>query len=117
MAFRRRNRPMPVRRRTLHVKKGDKVYVLSGVDKGKGPAEVIKVFPELGKVLVQGVNVHWKHTRPSQREPKGGRVQREFPIPASKVLLYSGKTGKGVRVRHVIKDGRKIRVGTCGTEF
>ena len=116
MATRRRPLKGP-RLRSLHVRKGDKVYVISGADKGKGPVEVVRVIPERRQVIVEGVNMRWKHTRPSQQAPKGGRVRREFPIDASKVLLYSQKVQKGVRVRHVIKDGKRVRVGTCGTEF
>jgi large subunit ribosomal protein L24 len=68
-------------------------------------------------VVIQGVNLRWKHQRKSQQNPKGGRSQREFPIHVSKVLLYSDKTKKGVRQRHPLKDGKRLRVGTCGTEF
>jgi large subunit ribosomal protein L24 len=114
---------MPVKKRPpgprsrLHVRKGDQVYVISGADKGKGPVEVMQVIPERRQVIVQGINLRWKHTRPSQQSPKGGRVKKEFPIDASKVLLYSPKAEKGVRVRRVLKDGKRVRVGTCGTEF
>ena len=103
--------------RRMHIKKGDKVYVISGESKGKGPLEVLQVIPERAQVIVQGVNIRWKHSRRTQQNPKGGRVQREFPIHASKVLLYSDKVKKGVRLRHPVKDGKRQRVGTCGTAF
>jgi large subunit ribosomal protein L24 len=101
----------------LNICKGDKVMVISGADKGKGPVEVLEVLPKRGMVVVAGVNVRWKHIKPNQKSPKGGRIQTELPIHACKVLLYSDKASKGVRVRRAIKDGRRVRVGTCGTEF
>jgi large subunit ribosomal protein L24 len=112
-----KRRPPADRKGRLHVRKGDQVYVISGADKGKGPVEVVQVIPERRQVIVQGINLRWKHMRPSQQSPKGGRVKKEFPIDASKVLLYSPKAEKGVRVRRVMKDGKRVRVGTCGTEF
>ena len=113
-----RRKPAPVERRRLHVKKGDKVVVRSGADRSNEPREVLQVFPETGKVLVKGVNMRWKHMRRSQQSPQGGRVQKEHAIPASKVLLYSEKAGKGVRTRRELVDGRRIRVGkACGTKF
>ena len=55
--------------------------------------------------------------RKSQQNPKGERVQKEFPIAASNVLLWSQKAGKGVRTRSQIVAGKRVRVGTCGTQF
>ena len=99
------------------IKCGDKVVVTSGADKSGEPHEVLKVNAEGNKVVVQGVNMRWKHLRRSQANPKGGRVRKEFPIQISNVQLYSEKAKKGVRVRFEIKDGKKVRVGTCGTVF
>ena len=100
------------------IKRGDKVVVISGEDKGKGPVEVMRVDPEKQQVVVQGINRRYKHVKRSQQNPEGGRVQREMPIHASNVMLWSEKAGKGVRVKIVDKKGRKIRVGIpCGTEF
>lgn len=105
-------------RRSLHVKKGDKVVVISGADKSGTPSEVIQIFAEAGRVLVKGVNLRWKHLRRSTQNPQGGRIQKEFPIAASKVMLWSEKAGKGVRTRSQIVDGKRVRVGVpCGTRF
>jgi len=102
----------------LHVKKGDKVVVISGQYKSNEPHEVLKVDSRSGKVIVQGVNLRWKHQKRSQLNPKGGRVQVEIAIPASKVLLFSEKLGKGTRTKVQNVDGKKIRVGIkCGTKF
>ncbi|MCC6783161.1 MAG: 50S ribosomal protein L24 [Planctomycetes bacterium] len=104
--------------RKVHVKKGDKVVVLSGAYASNEPHEVLQVNPDTGRIVVQGVNLRWKHTKRTQQNPQGGRVQREFPIHASKVLLWSEKAGKGVRTRAQIIDGKKVRVGVpCGTRF
>ncbi len=70
----------------LHVKKGDIVLVLSGNDKGK-TGEIKEALPRAGRVLVEGVNMRWRHKKPSQQNPKGERVQREAPIHASNVML------------------------------
>lgn len=102
----------------IHVKKGDKVVVTSGTYKSNEPREVLKVDAESGKVIVQGVNLRWKHQRRSQQNPKGGRVQLEMPIPVSKVLLFSAKLGKGTRTKVQVVGGKKVRVGVkCGTQF
>jgi large subunit ribosomal protein L24 len=103
---------------TLHVKKGDKVVVMSGQYRSNEPHEVLKVLAEARRVIVQGVNLRWKHQRRSQQNPKGGRVQLEQPIAASKVLLYSEKLKRGTRTRVEFVDGKRVRVGVkCGTRF
>ncbi|MFO1051343.1 MAG: 50S ribosomal protein L24 [Planctomycetota bacterium] len=102
----------------VHVKKGDKVVVISGAYKSEEPREVLAVHPADGRVIVQGVNMRWKHHRRTQQNPQGGRVQHEAPIDASKVLLWSQKAGKGVRTRVEVVDGKRVRVGVpCGTRF
>lgn len=104
--------------RKHHVKKGDKVVVIRGADKSDKPHEVIEVHDHNDRVLVRDVNLRWKHEKPSQSNPKGGRTRKEFPIHISNVLLYSEKAGKGVRTRTEVKDGKKVRVGVaCGTRF
>ena len=70
------------------------------------------------RVIVEGVNLRWKHQKPSQENPKGGRVQLEHPIDVSNVLLFSEKLGKGTRTKIELVDGKKVRVGVrCGTKF
>jgi len=111
------NKPK-TRRTALHVKKGDKVVVTSGQYKSNEPREVLKVDGETGRVIVQGVNLRWKHHRRSQQNPKGGRVQMEQPIDISNVLLFSDKLGKGTRTKVQMVEGKKVRVGIrCGTKF
>jgi large subunit ribosomal protein L24 len=111
-------KPAPRSRPRLHVRKGDKVVVISGQYKSNEPREVLKVLAEDGKVVVQGVNMRWKHLKRSQDNPKGGRVQLEMPIPAAKVLLYSDKLKRGTRTRYERVDGVRVRVGVkCGTRF
>ena len=111
-------KPGPKQRPRLHVRKGDKVVVISGQYRSNEPHEVLKVLAEAGKVVVQGVNLRWKHQKRSQQNPKGGRVQLEQPFPASKVLLYSEKLKRGTRTRIERTDGKRIRVGIkCGTRF
>ena len=67
-----------------HVKKGDTVLILSGADRGKS-GRVLRVIPEKDRVVVEGVNVIKKHSRPTQRNPKGGIVEKEAPIHISNV--------------------------------
>ena len=80
----------------MHVKKGDTVLVLSGNDKGR-TGEVKQSLPRESKVVVAGVNLRWRHNRPSQKNPKGERVQRELPIHASNVRRVEASAGKGAK--------------------
>ncbi len=111
------NKPKP-KRKTLHVKKGDKVVVITGQYKSGVAHEVMKVDGIERRVVIEGVNMRWKHQKPSQQNPKGGRIQMEHPIDVSNVLLFSEKLGKGTRTKTEVVDGKKIRVGvSCGTKF
>lgn len=108
----------PVAPARLHVKKGDKVVVISGQYKSSEPREVLRVETGTGRIVVQGVNLRWKHQARSPQNPKGGRVQSEHPIAVSNVLLYSEKLKKGTRTRIEVVDGKRVRVGVkCGTRF
>lgn len=82
----------------MHVRKGDKVLVISGNDKGK-QGEIKQVLRDKGRVVIEGVNLRWKHVKPTQQNPQGERVQREFPIHASNVMHLDPETGKGLRRR------------------
>ena len=73
----------------LHVKKDDVVEILSGAFKGK-QGKILRAIPAKGEVVVQGINKRWKHLRRTQQNPQGGRVEREFPIPACKVRRVEG---------------------------
>ena len=97
----------------MKIKKGDKVIVLSGDDKGK-TGEVQKVYPRLNKVVVEGVNVHKKHKKPTQNTPEGSILDIYVPLDVSKVALIDPKTKKAVRVHHKTVDGKKIRVNSKG---
>ncbi|MEO0480950.1 MAG: 50S ribosomal protein L24 [Planctomycetota bacterium] len=113
-----RNSDSRAKAKPLHIKKGDQVVVLSGESKSDQPREVLSVDREAGRVIVKGVNMRWSHERPSQKNPEGGRNQREHPIDASKVLLYSEKAKAGTRTRIEIVDDKRVRVGVkCGTRF
>ncbi|NLN33638.1 MAG: 50S ribosomal protein L24 [Flavobacteriaceae bacterium] len=92
----------------LKIKKGDKVVVLSGSSKGtKG--SVLKVFPDKGKAIVEGVNKIKKHTKPNAENPQGGIVETEAPIYVSKLALVDSN-GNPTRVGYEVKDGKKVRV-------
>lgn len=81
----------------MHIKKNDIVIVISGNSKGK-EGKVLKVFPETNRVIVEGVNITKRHTRPSQRNPQGGVVQKEASIHASNVMLKDPKSGEKTRI-------------------
>ena len=102
----------------LHVKKGDTVVVNSGSDKGK-KGKVLVAYPKTNKVVVEGVNVRSKHTKPKKAGDAGGIIKAEVAINASKVNLYCPKCGKGVRTKvEIAKDGSKKRVcAKCGAEI
>ena len=86
----------------MHVRKGDMVIVIAGNDRGK-TGEVKRAFPRKRTVVVDGVNLRWKHKRATQKNPKGERVQEECPIDASNVLLLDAETGKGTRKRKKVE--------------
>ena len=90
------------------IKKGDKVVVLSGKDKGR-TGEVVKALPKEGKVIVSGVNVHARHRKPTQLNPQGGIERKEAPLHVSKVAIATAD-GKPSRVRFEVRDGKKVRV-------
>ncbi len=91
------------------IRKGDTVIVLAGRDKGR-EGEVIRSMPKDGKVVVQGVNVVARHTKPSQADPEGGIKRREAPIHVSNVAIKDPKTGRATRIGFEIRDGVKVRV-------
>lgn len=98
----------------VHVKRDDTVIVISGDDKGK-KGKVLEVSPEEGKVIVKDVNIVTKHAKPRRQGEAGGIVKVEGALYADKVQLYCEKCGKGVRAKHKIVDGKKVRVcAKCG---
>ena len=100
----------------LKIKKGDRVVVLSGKDKGKH-GEVTKSLPKEGKVIVAGVNVITRHRKPSQLNPQGGLERIEAPLHVSKVAVEDPKTGRPTRVRFETRDGKKVRVAARSGEL
>jgi large subunit ribosomal protein L24 len=104
----------------LHVKKNDVVSVIRGDHRG-AKGKVLRVDPRRGLVVVEGVNMVYRHVRPTRRNPQGGRVQKEAPLRLSAVLPFDSAAGKGTRVRfETVRDaeGRvteKRRVTVGGT--
>ena len=90
------------------IKKGDTVIVLAGKDRTR-EGEVVKVMPKDDKVIVSGINMIKRHTRPSQTAA-GGIVEREAPIHVSNVAIKDPKDGKPTRVGFEVRDGKKVRV-------
>lgn len=93
----------------LKIKKGDLVQVISGNDKGKN-GRVLAVYPSKMKILVEGVNVRKRHTRPTQKNPKGGILSKEMPIHYSNVMILdSDKKPTRIGIRFDEKTGKPIR--------
>jgi large subunit ribosomal protein L24 len=91
------------------MKKGDLVEVIAGKDKGK-QGKIIQLITDKNRVLVEGVNRVKRHTKPNQKSPQGGIVEKEAAIHYSNVLLVDPKTNKGGRVKIAIKGDKKSRV-------
>jgi len=89
------------------LKKGDKVVVLAGKDKGK-EGEIASVNPSAGKAIVDGINIAIRHTKQSQSS-QGGRIPQPMPIALSNLALLD-KNGKATRVGFKIEDGKKVRI-------
>ena len=98
------------------IKKGDKVVILSGKDKGK-TGEVVQSMPKDSKVIVSGVNIAVRHRKASQANPQGGLERKEAPLHVSKVAIADPKTGKATRVRFEKRDGKKVRVAAKSGEL
>jgi large subunit ribosomal protein L24 len=93
----------------LKIRKGDKVIVLAGKDKGKG-GEVLRVLPRENRAVVQGINVARRHQRQTAAQ-EGGIVAKEMPIHISNLAVRDPKDGKPTRIGFkVLADGKKVRV-------
>ena len=91
------------KRQKLHIKKGDQVRVIAGNDKGK-EGRVLRVIPEKGRVIIEGINIRVRHTKPSAKNQQGGRIPREMPIHVSNVMPLD-RQGNPTRVgRRRIED-------------
>lgn len=94
---------------SLGIKKNDVVMVLSGKDKGKS-GKVLEVMPKKERVIVEGVNLLKRHTKPNPKNQQGGIIARESPVHISKVNLFCSRCQKGVRFgTRKLEDGTKIR--------
>ena len=100
----------------LHIKKGDTVFVNAGNDKGK-TGKVLEVLRDKDRVIVEGVNMVSKHTKPNPKNPQGGIVKQEAAIHISNVNLVDN-AGKPTRIAHKEVDGKKVRIAkTTGEEI
>jgi large subunit ribosomal protein L24 len=94
----------------MKIRKGDRVLVLAGKDRGK-EGEVMRALPEKGKVVVQGVNTAKKHQKPTRVTQSGGIIEKDMPIDVSNVAVISPSDGKPTRVGYRFDDkGNKVRI-------
>lgn len=97
----------------MKIKKNDTVIVIAGNYKGK-IGKVLKVFPDKNRIIVEGVNIRKRHTKPNQKNPQGGIIEKEAPIHVSNVMILDPKTNKPTRIGSKIiideKTGKKKRV-------
>ena len=102
-----------------HIKAGDQVVIITGADSSPPKTgRVLRVLTKQNRVVVEGINRVWKHVRPSQRNPQGGRIQKEASIHISNVMPLDPTTGKGTRVKFEERDGRKHRIAVAsGTDL
>src|SRR5438309_4107500 len=105
----------------MHVKKDDIVEVITGDDAGgakdRTTGKVLRVLPDKGKVVVEGINRVYRHLKPNRRNQQGGRLSKEMPIAVSNVLLYCANCRRGVRIgKRYAADGSKERYcKKCGS--
>jgi large subunit ribosomal protein L24 len=92
----------------MRLREGDTVQVMSGADRGK-QGKILRLLDE-DRVLVEGVNLRWRHMKPSPKQPRGGRVRKESPVHASKVMPLDPDSGKPTRVGSRVEGGRKVRI-------
>jgi len=94
-----------------NIKKGDSIVVITGDDKDlKKPRQVLEVLLEEGRVVVEGVNIVTKHTKPSAKNTKGGMVKMEAPIHISNVMLWDAKASAPTKVKRTRENGKLIRI-------
>ena len=100
----------------MFVKKGDKVRVIAGKDKGT-EAVVLKALPKVNKVVVEGVAIMKKHQKPNNENPQGAIVEVEAPIHVSNVMLIDPSNNEATRVGFKVVDGKKVRVSKKSGEI
>ena len=91
------------------IRKGDFVEVITGNDRGKR-GRVLRVITERDRLVVEGINLRWKHMRKSPKAPQGGRIQRELSIHRSNVMLYDEASGTASRLGSGMVEGKKVRI-------
>lgn len=92
----------------MYLKRNDLVVVISGVHAGQ-QGRVLRVLRDTNQVLVQGINLRYKHLRRSQKNPQGGRIRKESPLHVSKIQLVDPKTNQPTRIGFRTEGGRKVR--------
>ena len=102
----------------IHVKKGDMVQIITGKDAGK-KGKILSVDTAKSRVIVEGVNIMKRHTKPSRGKPQGGIVEQEAAVASSNVMIFCGKCKEPARInKKILADGKKIRVcNRCGEEL
>ena len=101
----------------MHVVKNDTVKILTGKYSGK-TGKVLKVFPDQNRLIVEGVNIIKKHTKPSQKSPQGGIIEKESTIHVSNVMVIDPKTNEPTRVGYkFLEDGSKVRISKKSGEM
>lgn len=94
----------------MKIRKNDNVIVIAGNNRGK-TGKVLKVFPKLNRVIVEGINIRKRHTKPSQKNQQGGIIEKEAPINVSNVMIVDPKSGEATRIGSKIiideKTGKK----------
>jgi large subunit ribosomal protein L24 len=95
----------------FNIKKGDTVVVIAGDDKDlKKPRKVLEVIVDKGRVVVEGVAIATKHTKPSAQNTKGGIVKQEASISISNIMLWDAKAGKPTKVKRTRENGKLVRI-------
>ncbi|NTW05459.1 MAG: 50S ribosomal protein L24 [Peptococcaceae bacterium] len=99
----------------VHVRKGDTVLVTTGKDKGK-KGKIVSVDTQKNRVIVDGVNIVKRHTRPTQKLPQGGIMEKPAPVHSSNVMLFCSKCNNPSRIqKKILEDGKKVRIcKECG---
>ncbi len=106
----------------MKIRKNDNVMVIAGNDRGK-TGKVLKVFPSISKVIVEGINIRKRHTKPSQKNPQGGILEKEAPIHVSNVMLIDPKTNEPTRLGSQIildertKKKKRVRISKVSGEM
>ncbi len=95
----------------FNIKKGDHVVVIAGADKDlQKQRNVLAVYPDKAQVLIEGVNIKKRHTKPNAQNTQGGIISKEAPIHISNVMLWDKKAGAGTRVKRDHQDGKLVRI-------